>query len=342
MITPLPGIRREQIETTVRSIWRYHAAFPLRIESPISMGEGCTPLIKRLFGGAEVYFKLEWFSPTGSFKDRGAAYMLSALRQQGITSVLEDSSGNGGAAIGGFGAAGGMKVKVLAPATTAAAKIAQVRAYGAEVELIPGSRDDTTQAAIDQSKKIFYASHNWQPFFLQGTKTLGYEIWEDLDFQAPDNIIIPVGAGSNLLGCSMAFDELRRSGQVSDCPRLFVAQPSHCAPIHRAFQTGSFESSDDDFQPTIAEGTAIRRPVRLREVVDATRASGGGTIAIDEVSIAEATQELARAGLLVEPTCAQAAAAFQQLLASGSIGREERTVVVLTGTGLKSGFFVKR
>ncbi|MEO1525131.1 MAG: pyridoxal-phosphate dependent enzyme [Planctomycetota bacterium] len=342
MVAPLPGIRRGDIAISERSIWRYRAAFPISIETPISLGEGCTPLVQREFGGASAWFKLEWFSPTGSFKDRGASFMLSALRQQGITSVLEDSSGNGGAAIAGFGAAGAMDVKVLAPESTVPAKISQIRAYGATVELIPGSRDATAEAAIRQSESIFYASHNWQPFFLQGTKTLGYEIWEDLGFQPPDNIIIPVGAGSNLLGCSIAFDELKRSGEITQTPRLFVSQPANCAPIHHAFQSREGEPTECAFQPTLAEGTAIRKPVRLREVVDATRASGGDTIAIEESQIADATRALARQGLFVEPTCAQAAAAFTQLLSRGMIQSDQRTVVVLTGTGLKSsGFFTQ-
>ena len=339
MVTPLAGIKRSEIAAESRSIWRYHAAFPIPIEDPISMGEGCTPLVKRTYAGGEAFFKLEWFSPTGSFKDRGASYMLSALRQQGVTSVLEDSSGNGGAAIAGFGAAGGMRVKVLAPESTAPTKIAQIRAFGANVELIAGTRDATADAAIEQSDQIFYASHNWQPFFLQGTKTLGYEIWEDLGFRAPDNIVLPVGAGSNLLGCSLAFDELRRAGEIEKSPRLFVSQPANCAPIHHAFQANSLEPTACEFQPTIAEGTSIRNPVRLREVVEATRASGGGTLAIDEESIAEATLALARQGLFVEPTCAQAAAAFDQLLSRGTIRRDEQTVIVLTGTGMKSGSF---
>ena len=127
-----------------------------------------------------MLLKCDWMNPTGSFKDRGASVMLSLLRAQGITHVLEDSSGNGGAAVAGYAAAGGMRATIMTPASTSAGKTVQMRAYGAEIRLIPGSRQDTADAAVREAASIFYASHNWHPFFLQGTKTLAYELWEDL------------------------------------------------------------------------------------------------------------------------------------------------------------------
>ena len=182
MITPLPGIGRGDIAAERRSLWRYAAALPFPIPDPVTMGEGCTPLVERSWDGARALFKLEWFSPTGSFKDRGASVMISALRQQGVARLLEDSSGNGGAAIAAYAAAGGLQAKILVPASTSPAKTVQMRAYGAEIELVPGTRQDTADEAIRQAEAIFYASHNWQAFFLQGTKTLAYELWEDSDF----------------------------------------------------------------------------------------------------------------------------------------------------------------
>jgi threonine synthase len=309
------------------------------VAEPISMGEGCTPLINSTYSGVPCFFKLEWFSPTGSFKDRGTSVMLSLLRQQGINSVLEDSSGNGGSSVAGYGAAGGMRIKVLVPESTSSAKIAQVRAYGAEVELVPGPREATEAAAIAQSSTTFYASHNWHPFFLQGTKTLGYEIWEDSCFRAPDNIIIPASAGSNLLGCHIAFKELIASGEIERMPKLFVSQPSNCAPLHASFQAGAYDYVDCVFQPTVAEGTAIKRPIRLVEMLNALNESGGGTVAVDEHEIVEASLALARQGLYVEPTCAHAAAGLSKLVESGAINTSERTVVILTGTGLKTTQF---
>ena len=332
MLTPLPGIRRDAIRQEERSLWRYAAALPFVPEDPISMGEGCTPLVSRVIAGASALLKCEWFMPTGSFKDRGASVMLSLLRAQGVTDVLEDSSGNGGAAVSAYAAAGGMKATIFVPASTSPAKTVQSRASGATIQLIPGSRQDCADAALAESERIFYASHNWHPFFLHGTKTLAYELWEDLGFVAPDNVIVPCGAGSNVLGCGIGFAELLRAGEISRLPRIFAAQPANCAPIARAFLGEPAVAA----QPTIAEGTAIAQPLRTAEVSQVLKDSGGSAVMLTEDEIAAATLDLARTGIYVEPTCAQAAAAFVKLLAAGTIRADETTVIVLTGTGLKS------
>eukprot|EP01048_Picozoa_sp_COSAG05_P018236 COSAG05_NODE_2633_length_2819_cov_7.091544_3_plen_188_part_00 len=163
---------------------------PLQCREPITLGEGCTPLVARPFGasGATVHFKCEWFNPTCSFKDRGTSVMLSLLRQQGVRNVLEDSSGNGGASVACYAAAGGLRATIMAPDSTSPAKTVAMRAHGAKVELIPGSRQATADAAMaahGRGGDLFYASHNWHPFFLHGTKSLAYELWEDLGFRAP-------------------------------------------------------------------------------------------------------------------------------------------------------------
>ena len=332
LLTDLPGIGRDDVASGVRSIWRYAAALPFLPARPISMGEGCTPLVEMALGAGTALLKCEWFMPTGSFKDRGASVMLSLLREQGITAVLEDSSGNGGAAVSAYAAAGGMQATIFVPASTSPAKTVQSRAAGAAITLVPGSRQDCADAAEREAEKIFYASHNWQPFFLHGTKTLAYELWEDLGFRAPDNVIVPCGAGSNVLGCAIGFGELLRAGQIAKLPRIFAAQPANCGPIARE----ALGLPQVEAQPTIAEGTAIAKPLRSRECVQAMRESGGGAVLLEEQEIADAALMLARRGVYVEPTCAQAAAAFGKLLAAGQIAARETTVVVLTGTGLKS------
>ncbi|MBV9907259.1 MAG: pyridoxal-phosphate dependent enzyme [Hyphomicrobiales bacterium] len=336
MITALPGIKREMIDSGLRSLWRYAAALPLEVRDPITMGEGLTPLVSHTWRGVPARFKLEFLSPTGSFKDRGASVMLSILRAQGVTRVLEDSSGNGGAAIAGYAAAGGLKAKILVPASTSPDKIVQARAYGAEIELIPGTRQDVSDEAVRQAETIFYAGHNWQPFFLQGAKTLAYELWEDLKFNAPDNVIIPTGAGSNIMGCDIGFGELLRRGELARLPRLFAAQPENCAPLHASFIAGSDDLTPVEVRPTIAEGASIAAPVRAREVLAALRRSRGGTVALSEAEIEEALFELSRIGLYAEPTSALAAAALTKLLEGGVIQPNETTVVVLTGAGLKT------
>jgi threonine synthase len=211
-----------------------------------------------------------------------------------------------------------------------------MRASGANVELVPGSRQDTADAALRRSASVFYASHNWHPFFLHGTKTLAYELWEDLGFAAPDNVIVPCGAGSNVLGCEIGFAELLRAGEIARMPRLFGAQPANCAPIAGSFLAGADDAVPTDIAPTLAEGTAIAKPVRLREVLGALRESGGGAVVSSEAEIAAATLDLAHIGIYVEPTAAQVAAAFAKLLQSGAISAAQRTVLVLTGSGLKA------
>ena len=335
LLTPLPGITRDAIDTTTRSLWRYRAALPFVPETPITMGEGCTPLLPRMLQGAEVLVKCEWFMPTGSFKDRGASVMLSLLRAQGVGAVLEDSSGNGGAAVSAYAAAGGMAATIMAPDSTSPAKTVQMRAHGATVELIPGTRQDTSDAAVARAESIFYASHNWHPFFLQGTKTLAYEIWEDMGFTAPDNVIVPCGAGSNVLGCEIGFSELLRAGEIERMPRIFAAQPRNCGPIATAFMEDD-EAAVAEILPTIAEGTAIAKPIRLREILGVLRETGGGAVMSSEEEIVRATFDLAGIGLYVEPTAAQAAAAFGKLLAAGTITTDQTTVIVLTGSGLKA------
>ena len=332
LLTDLPGIGPDALDHAERSLWRYRAALPALDGAPISLGEGCTPLLHGQWAGAPVRFKCEWFMPSGSFKDRGASVMLSLLRAQGVREVLEDSSGNGGAAIATYAAAGGMRAKILVPDSTSPAKTVQSRAAGAAIDMVAGSRQDCADAALAQAKDIFYASHNWHPFFLQGTKTLAYELWEDLGFRAPDNVIVPCGAGSNVLGCGIGFGELLRAGQIARLPRIFAAQPAHCGPIARAFLKQPAEPA----RPTIAEGTAIAQPLRSAEVQSVLHESRGGAVLLEEQEIAEATRGLAAQGLYVEPTCAQAAAGFARLLADGTIRAGETTVVVLTGTGLKS------
>jgi threonine synthase len=336
LLTPLLGLTRDQIETNTRSLWRYRAAFPFPIDDPITLGEGATPLIPRTIAGVRVLLKCEWINPTGSFKDRGASVMLSLLRAQGIDRVLEDSSGNGGAAISAYAAAGGMAATILAPASTSPAKTVQMRAHGATVDLIPGTRQDTADAAVARSASVFYASHNWHPFFLHGTKTLAYELWEDLGFRPPDNIITPCGAGSNVLGCEIGFSELLRAGQIECLPRIFAAQPANCAPVAAAFMANADGPVDTEIAPTMAEGTAIAQPIRIREVLGTLHETQGGAVTLTEKEIAEATLDLARVGIYVEPTSAQVAAAFAKLLETGTITPEQTTVLVMTGSGLKA------
>lgn len=335
MVTPLPGITADQIVTGERSLWRYQAALPITPGARVSLGEGWTPLIESEWSGHSVHFKLEWFNPTSSFKDRGVSVMVSHLRDTGAERLLEDSSGNGGSAVAAYAAAARIPAKIIVPAATSEAKVLQARAFGAEIERVPGTRDEVAAEAVRQSAEIPYASHNWHPMFLQGTKTLAYELWEMLGFRAPDNVVLVAGAGSVILGCDLAFTELLAAGQIGHRPRLLVGQPEHWATIVDTLN-GIDPESRGERLPTIAEGASIARPVRLPETVAAITRSGGAGYAVPEREIAEAQRRLVAQGLYAEPTSAVAAAALEHFIADGTIRPGQTTVVVLTGSGLKS------
>jgi threonine synthase len=333
---PGPGLGRGDIDEGCDSVWRYAKALLVDAEDAVSMGEGWTPLVAGVWEGVPVLFKLEFQMPTGSFKDRGMTVMVSYLRSRGVDRVLEDSSGNAGASLSAYAARGGLSCRILVPETASYPKIAQIAACGADVVTIPGSRQDVADEALRQSADIFYASHNWQPMFVEGVKTLAYELWEQLGFRAPDNVVVPLGYGSNVLGCERGFGELRRRGEIGARPRFFGVQAANCAPYHAAFHAGVEHLVPTTITPTVAEGIASAKPTRVAEVLRAVRESGGAVVAVDEGEIVEALGALARKGLYVEPTAAAAAAGLTRLLASGAVQPHETTVLVLTGSGLKA------
>ncbi|MGX9673222.1 threonine synthase [Mycobacterium sp. HM-7] len=336
---PLPGLGREQIDTAINSQWRYRAALPnpLAHIEPATLGEGRTPLINRTIEGIDVGFKVESMNPTGSFKDRGVAVMVTALRHQRVERVLEDSSGNGGSSVAAYCAAAGIEAHILVPAATSPNKIVQSRWHGAHIELVSGTRQEVADAAVRRADTTFYASHNWHPYFLQGIKLIAYEIWEDLGFRAPTAVLVPAGAGSLVLGCAIGFGELYRAGEIERAPRILVAQPQNCCPLVTAIEQGRREVAERQWSPTVAEGTAIAKPVRDHEVLQAIRGTNGTAVAVPEDELLPAVGELARSGLFVEPTSAQVVPALRQLRAVGQISAADTVVAVLTGSGLKAG-----
>jgi len=331
-----PGLTRGDIDRACYSVWRYHKALLVPREHAVTLGEGWTPLIDGVWEGLPVRFKLEFLMPTGSFKDRGMTALVTYLKRCGIEHVLEDSSGNAGASLSAYAAAAGMRCRILVPETASYPKIAQIAACGADVVTIRGSRQDVADAALVMSREIFYASHNWQPFFVEGTKTLAYEIWEQLDFRAPDNVVVPLGYGSNVLGCERGFSELLRNGEIGRMPRIFGVQAANCAPYYTAYRSGGEALVPTAITSTIAEGIASSKPTRVAEVLRAVRSSGGSIVAVSEEEIVAALGTLARMGLYVEPTSAAAAAGLSQLIGAGAIDPGETNVLVLTGSGLKA------
>lgn len=336
-LTPGDGLDPGDINTAERSVWRYAKALRVPTAGRVSLGEGLTPLVPTAYGGGNPRIKCEYLAPSGSFKDRGMAVMVSYLKARGVTEVMLDSSGNAAASLACYAAAAGLKARLLVPGYTSLAKVAQVRVYGAAVELVPGTRQDCAAAALKLAEDgLFYASHNWQPHFVEGTRTLAFEIWEQYGFAVPDNIVIPVGYGSNLMGCHRGFSELLKRGVIARMPRLFAAQPANVAALHAAFRAGSEVAVPIEARPTVAEGIATTRPVRVKENMAALRDSGGGTVAVPEAAILPAMHALARRGFFAEPSSAVAGAGYELLLADGTITADQETVIVLTGNGLKS------
>jgi threonine synthase len=337
-LSPGPGLRADDIEPATRSLWRYRKALRLPAAFAVSLGGGGTPLIPLSWSGAGVAAKLDFLSPSGSFKDRGAALVVGHLKRSGVAGVAEDSSGNAGAAYAAFAAATGLSCTIFAPADTSPAKLRQIELYGARLQLVPGNREDTALAARNcGAESGVYGGHNWQPFFIEGCKTIAYEIWEEMGFQAPDAVVVPVGGGANLLGLHVGFEELRAAGSISKVPRLHGVQAAACAPLAAAFAAGSNAVVPVASRPTIAEGIRIVKPPRGTQILAAVRESKGSLLSVEEEEILEAHTRLRRHGVWVEPTSAVALAGLDRLAASGAIDpQKERVVIVLTGHGLKS------
>jgi threonine synthase len=330
------GFGRGNIDARHCSLWRYQAALALRDPPRVTLAEGWTPLVRRAWQGADVHFKFEPLMPSGSFKDRGTAVMINHLLEVGVGPIHEDSSGNAGASIATYAAACGLPCRIYVPQMAPRGKLVQIAAAGAEIRTIPGTRQAVADAALAAAGESFYASHNWQPFFIEGTKTLAFELWEQLGFRVPDNILVPTGYGSNILGLERGFDELERSGEIERRPRLFAVQAANCAAFAAAFAAGAEAFVAFTATPTIADGIAAPKPVRIAEVLRAVRRSQGGVASVAEEEIVPALSALGRLGLFVEPTAATAGAALTRLLRDGTIRPDETTVVVLTGSGLKA------
>lgn len=329
---------RAQIDEEASGLWRYAASLPLGRHESATFFEQATPLTRIEVDGALPFVKLDFTLPSGSYKDRGAAVLVSALRMLGATHAVEDSSGNAAAAIAAYAARAAMACTVFAPASASPSKLVQSRLYGATVVPVAGSRDDVARAAMEAAAMpgATYASHNWHPFFIEGVKTWAFEVWEQLGFVAPEAVVVPVGSGSMLLGAALAFGSLHATGEIERMPRLFAAQPAACAPIVAALEQGADDTMPFSRTPTLAEGASIADPIRGRELLRAIRESDGGAVAVTEPEIVDALGLVGRHGIAIEPTSAVAVAGLRKLHGDGRILHPETTVVVLSGHGLKA------
>jgi len=312
-------------------MWRYREALPLVNEQNIvSLGEPITPLVPTKLYGRDVLLKLEYLMPTGSFKDRGSSVLVSRIRELGIRRVVEDSSGNAGASLAAYCARAGIECDIYAPASAPAAKLAQIKACGARIHQVAGNRRAAAGAARRAAASRYYASHSWNPYFVHGTKTIAFEIFEQLDGHLPDALILPVGNGTLLLGAYLGFCELLKAGCVDRLPRLVGVQTQRCCPLARAFKDERSPRGPVRPGKTIADGIAVADPVRAEQCLEAVRQTKGTFVTVSEQQIVDALRELARCGFTVEPTAAVAVAALTQ------DNRTGRLVIPLTGHGLKA------
>lgn len=328
---------RHDLKARPWTLWRYAEALPMVPERGCGLGEGATPLVSLRVGETSACAKVEYMSPTGSFKDRGAAVMLAVAASWGVDHCVVDSSGNAAAAAAAYAAHFGMRCDVFVPAANSPSKLAQPAVHGARVHRIDGSRADVAAAArkfVDR-RGAFYASHVYCPLFYEGTKTYAYEIWEQLGGRAPDTLLLPVGNGTLVLGCAKGFRELRAAGLIDHLPRIVAVQAAGCAPLAHAWRRDGDDVVASGGGETVAEGIAIAEPPRARDILAAVRETDGEIMTVPDPEIERARRVLASCGFHVETTAAVPAAALLQRPQLAASGRD--VVLPLCGSGLKGG-----
>ncbi len=335
----LPVFQPAAIKTRDRTIWRYRHTFPFGPEvEPVTLGEGGTPLVAldKPLGAARVLAKLEYLNPTGSFKDRGIALMLTALRASGVVEAVEDSSGNAGASFAAYAARAGIGARVFVPQAVSPSKLRQIEMHGATPVRVPGLRA-AAAAAVRQAAEAgaVYASHAHSAYNIAGLATTAYELWEQLG-RAPDWIICPAGQGTFLLGLAQGFAALAAAGSIKRLPRLVGVQALASAPLWAAYHgraspVGGAPAAET---PTLAEGIRISEPLHSARVQAAITTSAGDFLAVDEAQIRHGHAQLARRGFYVEPTSAVVWGALEAIQQRATAA--EMIVLMLTGSGLKS------
>lgn len=325
------------------SIWRYGDLMGLDIMKPFkNMGVGWTPLVPMTIFGHKAYLKLDFLSPSGSFKDRGVNGMINQLVHMGVRAVVEDSSGNAGASVAAHAARLGIHAKIFIPAYASPAKQHQIAVYGAEINKISGPRlnaEKAAQAAVNENTA--YASHAYNPVYLASQATAAWELWEQLGRVTPDWIIMPVAQGGLFLGYWSGFKCLMESGLTDHLPRLVAVQSEKIAPIYQAWskQLPNIPGVEPG-GATVAEGVSIAKPLRGKRLLQALRETKGRALAINDDAILSAQQHIAKKGFFIEPTSALTLAGFQCI--SDEIEPGQTVVLPLTGSGLKGAPQIKQ
>jgi len=330
---------------TPLSVWRYRDLMPIHDPSKIvTLNEGGTGLhqCKRLgkaLGIKQLYVKNEGENPTGSFKDRGMTVGVTKAVELGVRSVICASTGNTSASLAAYAAKAGLQCAVLIPSGKIAyGKLAQAIIYGSKVIQVRGNFDQALEIVFKLSEKhrSIYLLNSINPFRIEGQKSLGYEICEQLDNESPDRVVVPVGNAGNISAIWKGFTEFHNLGFVKTLPKMTGIQAVGAAPIAQAIKSGSSEIKPVNEPETIATAIRIGAPVSWKKAVNAIRSSGGTAETVTDVEILEAQKTLSRLeGLFVEPASASSIAGLKKLVENGTIERDERIVCVTTGHGLK-------
>jgi threonine synthase len=340
------SLSRESLNQFGTDLWRYRAVLPFAPAFPaVRLGEGGTPLlplprVAEQLGLAGLWMKEESPNPTQSFKARGLALAVNGALAWGLRGIALPSAGNAGSAAAAYAAAAGLPCRVAIPEDTPEAFVLELAAFGAEVRLVPGTIADCGRVVAEwaPSPEWWNVSTFKEPFRLEGKKTLGYEIAEQLGWELPDWILYPTGGGTGLVGMAKAFREMQELGWLgAKLPRLVAVQVRGCAPVVRAFEAGATRTAPWPDAHTVASGLRVPSPFADTLILDAVRSTHGTAVAVSEEDMLDAMVELSEAeGCFVCPEGAATLAAVKQLLASGELrGPGARVVIYDTGSGLK-------
>jgi threonine synthase len=326
-------------------MWRYAPALPLTdTDTPVTLGEGWTPLFPMPRLGAELglshlFVKDEALNPTNSFKARGMSAAVTRARALGATTLAVPSAGNAACAMAAYAANAGLAARVFMPRDVKSPFVHECRLHGADVTLVEGLITDAGRVAAEQGRP-----HGWydvstlkEPYRVEGKKTMGYEIAEQLGWSWPDWIIYPTGGGTGIVGIWKACDELEQLGWMTGArPRLVSVQAEGCAPIVRAFQTGAETAEPWVDATTVADGLRVPAAVGDMLVLRALRASGGTALAVSDTEMVRGMRDLgSREGIGAAPEGGATLAALRRLVADGTIESSDRVVLLNTGGALK-------
>ena len=336
---------RDRIADGPNSMWRYAPVLPPRNpESIVSLGEGMTPLVRtrRLgarIGADDLWMKDEGLNPTGSFKARGLSCAVSMAVELGIRKLAIPSAGNAASAMAAYAAAAGLEAHIFMPRDVPQANYIECQAFGAKVTLVDGLISDCARIVNEGrvTEGWFDVSTLKEPYRIEGKKTMGYELAEQMRWTLPDAIFYPTGGGVGIIGMWKAFDEMEALGWIGKPrPKMIAVQAEGCQPVVRAYEQGAPRSQFWEHAETVASGLRVPKPLGDFLILEAVRASGGTAIAVSDADLIDRGIQLARdEGLFIAPEGAACVAALKKLIVSGFLNRHERIVIYNTGAGVK-------